>query len=296
MTKFLLFILTIISLQTHVFAAEDKIVAIVNKHPITLSALEQRKKIMRFFGNIPALSAEQEKAFTNSMLNALIDDEVLTQHASKIGVRVMPQEIKNTIKHIETSNKMPDGHLEKSVANLHITHETFNNFMKMNVLRNKIIHEVLGQDINVTRSEIDSLMLDTNSRDAKISLKIFTAKHNNDKAYLSMKKLSGRIKDCNNISPSKYASFASVSQVNTTLSALDPNLQSVIKDIHVGQASRVIKDDKLQVFVLCSKEIDNFSDNDASQVHNIIAQKQLSIKARKLFQTLRKKAYVKIMM
>jgi len=296
MTRFLLFILTIISLQSNAFAAEDKIVAIVNKHPITLSELEQRKKIMRFFGNIPALSSEQEKAFTNSMLNALIDDEVLTQHANKIGVRVVPQEVKNIIKNIETNNKMSDGHLEKTATNMNITHDTFNNFMRMNVLRNKIIHEVLGQDINVTRNEIDSLMLDTNSRDAKISLKIFTAKHNNDKAYLSMKKLSGRIRNCDNISPSKYASFASLSELNTTISALDPNLQSVIKDMHVGHASRVIKDDKLQVFVLCSKEIDNFSENDANQVHNIIAQKQLSIKAKKLFQTLRKKAYVKIVM
>ena len=63
MNRFLLLILTIISFQGNAFASEDKIVAIVNKRPITLSELDQRKKIMKFFGNVSNLSAEQEKAF-----------------------------------------------------------------------------------------------------------------------------------------------------------------------------------------------------------------------------------------
>ena len=77
----LLLILTIISFQNCSFALEDKIVAIVNKKPITLSELEQRKKIMRFFGNVHNLSAEQEKAFSSGILNSLIEDEVLSQYA-----------------------------------------------------------------------------------------------------------------------------------------------------------------------------------------------------------------------
>lgn len=299
MTRFLLLILTIISFQlsfqTNAFAAEDKIVAIVNKKPITLSELEQRKKIMRFFGNVSNLSAEQEKAFSASVLHSMIDGEVLSQHAEKTGIKVADQEIKNFIKHIEVNNKMPEGQFEKSIMNLHVTREAFKESIRIEVLRSKIIHEVLGQQINVTRGEVDSLILDTNSRDAKLSLKVFTAKRNNDKAYKSMSKLSERVKSCARISLLRYQSFATMSDVETTLSALSPNVQSMMKDMHIDQATGVVKDDKLKVYVLCAKKIEGFSDADATQVHQIVANKQLNVKARKFLQNLRKKAYVKVL-
>lgn len=300
MTRFLLLILTIIlfqvSFQGNAFALDDKIVAIVNKKPITSSELDQRKKIMKFFGNVSTVSAEQDKAFTTSVLNSMIDGEVLTQHAEKNGIKVSDQEIQNFVRHIETNNKMSEGQFERSVMNLHVTREAFKETIRIEVLRSKIIHDVVGQQVNVTRGEVDSLILDTNSRDAKLSLKVFTSKRNNDKAYSSMSKLSSRIKSCSKISHLRYQSFATVSDLDTTLSALSPNLQGMIKDMHIDQATGVIKGDKLQVYVLCAKKIEGFSDTDATQVHQLVSSKQLNIKARKFLQNLRKKAYVKIVM
>ena len=191
---------------------------------------------------------------------------------------------------------MPSGQLEKSVVNLHVSHAAFKETMKMNVLRSKIIHEVLKQQINVTRDDVDSLILDTNSRDAKLSLKVFTAKRNNDKAYKSMSKLSSRIRGCSNTKHLRYQSFATMEEIDTNLSTLAPSVQGAIKDMSQGQATGVIRDDKLQVFLLCAKQIDGFSDNDANQVTQILGSKQLNIKARKFLLNLRKKAYVKVMM
>ena len=295
MNRFLLLILTIISFQGNAFASEDKIVAIVNKQPITLSELDQRKKIMKFFGNVSNLSAEQEKAFTTSVLNSIIDGEVLTQHADKTGIKVSDQEIQNFVRHIEANNKMSEGQFEKSVMNLHVTRDAFKESIRIEVLRSKIIHDVIGQQVNVTRGEVDSLILDTNSRDAKLSLKVFTSKRNNDKAYSSMSKLSSRIKNCAQISHLRYQSFATVSDVETTLSALSPNVQGVMKDMHIDQATAVIRGDKLQIYVLCAKKIEGFSDTDATQVHQLVSSKQLNVKARKFLQNLRKKAYVKVL-
>ena len=159
----------------------------------------------------------------------------------------------------------------------------------------KIIHEVLGQQISVTRNDVDSLILDTNSRDASLSLKVFTSKRDNDKAYKSMSKLSSRIRNCNNLNHLRYQSFATMSALDTTLSALAPNIQGMIKDMSVGEATGVVKDDKLQIFVLCARQIESFSDNDANQVSQILGNKQLNVKARKFLQHLRKKAYVKVL-
>jgi len=295
MNRLLLLILTIISFQVNAFASEDKIVAIVNKKPITSSELDQRKKIMKFFGSVTNLSAEQEKAFTTSVLNAMIDGELLTQYADKSGIKVSDQEIHSFVRHIETNNKMSEGQFEKSVMNLHVTREAFKESIRIEVLRSKIIHDVIGQQVNVTRGEVDSLILDTNSRDAKLSLKVFTAKRNNDKAYRSMSKLSGRIKNCSQISHLRYQSFATMSDMETTLSALSPNVQGMMKDMHIDQATGVIKGDKLQIYVLCAKKIEGFSDDDANQVHQLVSSKQLNVKARKFLQNLRKKAYVKVL-
>ena len=295
MMRFLLLVLTIIALQTSVFAAEDRIIAIVNKQPITLSELEQRKKIMRFFGNVPHLNAEQEKLFTSNILQSMIDDEVISQYAAKSNIKVTDAEIKNFIKHVETNNKMPEGQFERSVISLHVSKEAFNEKIRTEVLRSKIVHEVLGQQVSVTRGEVDSLILDTNSRDASLSLKVFTAKRNNEKAYKSMSKLRDRIKGCKNTSHLRYQSFATASEVNTTLSVLAPNVQGAVKDLSIGEATGVVKDDKLQVFVLCARQIEAFSDTDANQVSQLVAGKQLNVKARKFLQNLRKKAYVKVL-
>ena len=295
MMRLILLILTVTLLQTSVRASEDTIVAIVNKQPITLSELEQRKKIMRFFGNVPNLNAEQEKIFTLNILQSMVEDEVLSQYAKKNHINVVDAELKNFVKYIETNNKMPEGYFERTILNLHVSKEAFNDKIRAEVLRSKIIHEVLGQQVSVTRSDVDSLILDTNSRDAQLSLKVFTAKRNNEKTYKSMNKLSGRIKNCAQLKYLRYQSFATMNDLDTTLSALAPNVQGMIKDMSIGQATGVIKDDKMQIFVLCARQIEAFSDNDANQVSQMVAGKQLNVKARKFLQNLRKKAYVKVL-
>ena len=292
--RYLLLIIAIMGFSIASVNAADEIVAIVNKQPITLSELEQRKKFMRFFNNVPHLSAEQEKVFTANVLSNMVDDEVLTQYGEKNRIKVSDADIQTFINNVETGNKMPAGQLEKSVLGAHISKTTFMDKLRVEVLRSKIIHEVLGQQISVTRSDVDSIILDTNSRDARLSLKVFTAKRDNDKAYNSMSKLSSRIKGCKHIS--RYQSFATISEMDTTLSALSPKVQNLVKDMSVGQATGVIKDDKMQVFVLCARQIEGFSDDEAIQVSNLVANKQLGAKAKKFIQTLRKKAYVKILM
>jgi|GEM_PF-753748 len=293
--RLLLLIVTILSFYTNAFAVEDKIVAIINKQPITLSALEQRKKITKFFTGASHFSADQEKAFATQVLHAMIDDEVLSQYAEKIGIKISEREIKNFIKHIEVNNKMPEGQFTKAIMNLHVTHEAFEGSIRAEVLRSKIIHEVLGEQINVTRNEVDTLILDRNYRDAKLSLKVFTARRNNDNAYKSMSKLSDRIRNCAHLSHLRYNSFATLQDIETTLSALPPNVQSMMKDMHIDEATRVIKDEKLHIYVLCDKQIEGFSDADASKVHQMVANKHLNIKARKFLQTIRKKAYIKVL-
>lgn len=292
----LLILVTILSFQGKVRAADDQIVAIVGKEPLTSSELDQRKKLMKFFNNLSTLSAEEEKAFTANILQTMIDDEVLLQYGSKMRIHVSEHEIQNFIKNLEEHNKMPAGNLEKAVNNAHVTSASFHEKIRVEVLRSKIIHEVLGSQIKVTKGDVDSLILDTNSRDAKLSFKVFTAKYKNDRAYRSMSKLSSKIKGCNNTASLRYNSFAKMSELDTTLSALPPNVQGLVKDMEVGQATGVIKDDKLQVFLLCAKNIEEFSDNDANQLYQMVAHKQLNYKARKFLQNLRKKTYVKILM
>jgi len=298
MKKFLLLILAILTINNLAFAGEDKIVAIVNNEPITLSLLEQRKKIIRFLSNVPSLSAEQEKIFTKNALQTLIDDAILSQYANKQGIKVSDSEVTNFIKYIETNNKMSEGQFEKSALSRNIARESFRAKMKIEVLRSKIVHEVVAQQVSITRGDVDSLMLDTNSRDANLSLKIFTSNNTSDKSYRLMSKLIDKIKvkGCERASKIKYKSYASLNEVDATLSSLKPNIQGIVKDMSIGDVTDVIKsDDNFQVILLCGKTISAFPEDEVAKVSQIVLQKQLNVKARKFLQTLRKKAYVKIL-
>ncbi len=67
-----------------------------------------------------------------------------------------------------------------------------------------------------------------------------------------MSKLSARIKGCSNTKHLRYQSFATMEEIDTHLSALEPSVQGAIKDMSPGQATGAIRGDKSQIFLVCA--------------------------------------------
>ncbi len=297
MNKILLVILNIIFLFCANVALADRIVAIVEDTSITSSQLEQRKKLLAYFNGVKTSSTEQETAYTKLVLQSMIDDQVLLEYSKTMGMVVLPKEIDLFISNIEKNAKLQPGGLTKHIVNaLNIPVEELRDKIKVEILRSKIVREALSRNVSISEGEVESMVLATNFRDAKLKLQIFTAKNDNERTAKFMSKLPSRIKNCKSVKYMKYKRFADFTEIDTKLTELSTPIQSLVKDLEVGQASDVIEDGPLRVVVVCEKTLEQFTPQDSNSVANFLGNKKLQLKAQKFFQDLRKKAYVKVMM
>ena len=109
MNRILLIILSTVILSWHMLAFADRIVAVVEDTSITLSELEQRKKLIGFFNQVKNLTPEQDKSYSKMVLQGMIDDQVLLEYAKSISITIPASEIDTFISNLEMNGKMQPG-------------------------------------------------------------------------------------------------------------------------------------------------------------------------------------------
>jgi len=292
MRKFFIIFLTIILSSTH--ALGDKIVAIVGDSPITKSELQSSKKILKHFDLLKNLSQEEKENLEKSILELVINDKVLENFANETGTKVSEEELQAMIAAMAKGKKVSVETMLKDLESSGIDIKAFENKTKIEILRGKLMREHIARNVDISSKDIESMVLSTNYRNAQLNLQILTAKRNDQKSYKKLEKMRKRIKSCNSLKKIYFTNFANLSEVNTTMSMLSPSEQALAIDLPIGTPSPVIEDTKLKIFVVCSRELQEFSSEDHFNVANFLGNKKMSLNAQKFFQKLRKKAYVKI--
>ena len=286
-------ILYVLFVATNALAAAGEIVATVNDKSITSHELQNRKKMLAYLNNIGNLTKEQDRTLTTQVLDNLIDEEVLMQRADSYGVKVTDSELENAIAEIEARNKMPRGGLCTSLKNHGINPETFRTKIKFELLMSKFTGD-MAKDVTVSNNEVESAIVDSNARDAVISLQIIKSTNRDNKTFTQMQELSKKMRGCDD-NGKLYRGVADVSVIDTNLSRLEPQVQRAIKDITTGQHTDVLKfDDSFTIFAVCKRTIDNFTDIDSKYVAQALGNKKLSIKSKKHLRDWRRKAYIKV--
>ena len=97
-------ILLLVSLN--VLAERQDIVAIVNDKPITMYEFNARKKMAIALNKIDNSNPQVDAQLSKDILNILIEEELLNQHAEKVGGKISKAEIDNAISIIEQRNKI----------------------------------------------------------------------------------------------------------------------------------------------------------------------------------------------
>lgn len=292
MKKLISVVIIFLTATTNVFASN--IVALVNDQPITMYEFQSRKKMIMALNNIHNPDANTDNQLSKVALNALIDEQLLSQHTVKVGGKISEEEVSEAIKTIEQKNNMPGGYLSKMLRG-HGVEESFRSQIKSELIKMNILSHI-SRSVSVSSKEIDTAILSTNSKDARISIEVFTSKDKDDKTLQKMYNLRKSLKNCSSMKESLYNKFASVVKIDKKLSSLDRVLQSIINDLKVNQSSTVFEmADGFKLILLCSKEIEGVSSEENNYVTNFLTNKKTSQKSQKFFKDLRKKAYIKIM-
>lgn len=275
-------------------AALPNIVALVNDSPITLNEFQARKHMVMALNNIQTLNSTQEKQLDKAAIKALIDESLLKEYSN--GKIVTPEEIDDAIENIEERNKMPKGYLLQFLKSQRVDVNSFRAQVESELLKMNILSQ-LSRSVAVSPKEIDAILLSTNTKDANILAQIYISKDKDAKTLKKMYNLQKSLKNCDNIKEAIYTSFATKELIEQNLSTIDPTLRTIINDLDINQTSSVFeRQGSFQLVLVCQKTLIGMTLDDNNFVVNFLTNKKMSQKAKKLFEDLHKKAYIKVML
>jgi hypothetical protein len=269
------------------------VVAFVNDNPITRYDFESRKKMVIALHNIDVSDHSIESKLNSDIMNILIEGELLSQHAEKVGGIVGDAEIDNAILMIEERNKMPKNSLQKKIIGTGVNFEVFRKQIKGELIKNNIVSS-LSQSISVSPSEMDIAII-SSFKDFDIEAWVFTSRKGDEKAQEKMQLLKKRISDCSKVTDKLFAEFADGEKFDRKLSKLPENTQSVILDTKVGASSNVYKQgNNFKMVLVCKKEA-GVSKGDLNKIESFLSNKKMSQKAAKFFKDLKVKSTIRMM-
>jgi parvulin-like peptidyl-prolyl isomerase len=282
--------------NTLVLANAEKIIAVVNDKPITNTDLRQVKRMVIFLNNIREITPEIDAQLNRMVLDSLINQALMQEQKQKFQIKIPDEEINQSIHAIEDSNKLPSGYLKKMLSDNHIDYRLFKNKIESDLLLKKISQQMFYPNVLVSKDEIDKAVIDSNLKLTKFNLQIFTSNDLSRQSYKNMTRLNKKLKGCDKLpKPSEYQKFATLANVSENINDLPPAARSVVKGLKNNQASGVIKgEDHFQIFMVCSYEIDDLSNDENTFVIDSIGNTKLNKQLQRFYDNLRKKAYIKV--
>jgi hypothetical protein len=208
---------------------------------------------------------------------------------------VSEEEINNAIKSVEEKNKLAPGQLSYMLKNNNIDINSFRSHMRGEIIKMHILSHI-SRSVFVSPKEIDATIFTTTDADAKISAKLFVSKDKEPSTLKQMYSLQKKIKGCESVKDSLYQSFANKIDIDTNLNSLNASIKSLAKDLKPGVASSVFEmEDGFKIMLVCNKEIIGLTNEDNNYLVNFLSNKKLSGQAQKIFNDMRKRAYIKVL-
>ena len=276
------------------FAKMPDIIALVNDKPITKYDLETRKQMARVLNNIDSSDPSLEARLNSDIINILIEEELLNQHAQKVGGTISEEEINQSIETIEQRNNMSKGGMRTYLVEKNVDIDSFRKQIKGELLKHNIINS-LSRSVSVSPTELDVAIINSGNQDLNVEAWVFTSRKSEDKDLRNMQLLKKRLIACDKVVDKLYVEFADGEKFDRKLLEMPVKTQSIILDTKVGSSSSIYKeDDKFKMVLVCKKNTD-VSNGDLNKLKSFLSNKKMSKKAVKFFRDLRSQAYVKIM-
>lgn len=294
--KYLVFFIFVFYSISSSFAAKQDIVALVNDRPITIYDLNSRKKMIVTLNHIDDSNPAVRKKLDKQVLNLLIEEELLNQHAEKVGGNISEAEINNAIHSIEERNNMPKGHLFQYFKETGVSLKSFKDQIRAELIKYNIMSSLSGT-VAVSPQELDSAIINASEKNFQIQGYIYSSLEDNDRSLKKMEKLRKEAAKCSNLKENLYSEFATSENIEDMLKkGLADKTRSVVLDTKEGSSSSIFRDEgKIKFVTICSKKA-VVMDEDLSKVKIFLSNKKMSKKAEKFFKDLKTKAYIKIML
>ncbi|OGQ94399.1 MAG: hypothetical protein A2521_09800 [Deltaproteobacteria bacterium RIFOXYD12_FULL_57_12] len=131
----------------------DRVVAVVNDEPVTLSELneEGRDFFRQIIAKAPAdqLEAALDKA-RREVLSSLINKKITAQKAKELGITVADQEVDEAVNSIMTRNNVSAPVFKKDLEAMGSTEENYRRTIRDQILRSKLLNQEVRTKVVIT--------------------------------------------------------------------------------------------------------------------------------------------------
>ena len=134
-----------------------RIAAVVNDEVISVYDLNMRLSLVILFGGLPDILKTRQR-LAPRVLDALIDEELKRQEASRLGVSVAESEIERAIGRLEKINGIKAGGLAAVLSRQRVKKKALTNQIEADIGWRKLISARFGRSAQISEEEIDKVM------------------------------------------------------------------------------------------------------------------------------------------
>ena len=140
--------------SSYSFQELDKIIAIVNKEPITQRDLEDGITKAEFFFQQNKIQPPEDSVIQKKVLDELIEKKLLELYAQDWNIKVSQEDIDTLISNIIQSNNITLEEFKLNINNQGITFESFIENLKFEILLKKIKSREISSKLNISDFEV----------------------------------------------------------------------------------------------------------------------------------------------
>jgi len=287
----LVLILVLIFSAANVFANHDKIAVIVNNSVITEKEILDRNMLFITIQGIQNITPEQKLLFRRVSTQSLIDEVILEGEAKINSIKVSKQDVDAFISNLERSKKLEKDFFKHHLSSNKGVYAAFLQKMRGDLIKTRLNNEILMRGIVVSDTEVEGVAVRLAGKDQKINVAEYITYSNDDKSYALLNKARKSKNYCVKKADSKGFEL---NLIEKKFSEFSKKQQELLSDLKVGDYSAIVDiDGKLHMYHICSKVIQNATEQEIDNFMNYIGNKKLSFKMIKYIEILRKKAYIK---
>lgn len=135
--------------------SQESIVAIVNKDVITASDVKARMELIAISSGLKP-SKELDEKLRPQIIDMLVDEQIRSQEATRLGLTVDTKEIDSGFEQIAKQNNIPADVFKKALEQRGIKINTMRDQIKAQIAWTKVIQKRIRPKIEVTDADIDS--------------------------------------------------------------------------------------------------------------------------------------------
>jgi len=275
-------------------AASDKISAIVNDQPVTSFDVAKMKDMIAILGNISQSDSETDKKLYSKARETLVNQILVEQKAKELGIKLEESDVTEHVADIEGQNNLPTGFFKSLMMKNNISYKYFSDRMRFDILLRRIQQALFPREY-VNIDDINQILIDSNVKPTKFSLRIFTSNDLSNKSYKQMRKFAKSLNTCQAKCKIAYSKFATMRDVQEDIKDLHPLVRATAKSLKANENSGVLKTDSaFQIVMVCHREVEDISEKENNMIAHSISEHKMSVKMQRFFSNLKKSTYIKI--